>query len=476
MHKDLKRSTMQYTQYIIALTMRLCNSSVHADNSLCQGICKETLMINLSSFIAWKYLTYSHKESNITFMTRICFLGITIGTFALMLTLIITNGFEKAIGEKMQGITSEVLVYSPNNKLDVHSIKQYLSKHFGTKINAMAASSLKQIIIDYQDRQTVLILKGIEPVEEAQVSSLNSKITLPSTNNSLAQLLNGPQLIIGHKCAATHNLHVGDQLSLLVPENGSKKKILLSDKKATIAGIFKVGLEEYDNNLAICSLSFFSELFEGEEGVDSIALALAKPTSTLTDSLKPQAIVHKFYQSLPFVSYDYEKEIALDIQASMPQLTVSTWKDLYPGLASSLKLEKYAMFFVLALITLVAAMNMISLLFMQIQQKRRDIAIAQSMGMHGRTLSAIFLQIGMLITLFAAVTGLGLAAAAGYCLERYPFIELPDVYYISYLPARMELDLFIVVFICTMLLGFIATWIPARRAQRISITHVLRHD
>ena len=62
-------------------------------------------------------------------------------------------------------------------------------------------------------------------------------------------------------------------------------------------------------------------------------------------------------------------------------LDVYSWKDLYPSLVASLKLEKYVSFFILALILLVASMNIISLLFMQITQKRPTIALLQAMGM-----------------------------------------------------------------------------------------------
>ena len=134
------------------------------------------------------------------------------------------------------------------------------------------------------------------------------------------------------------------------------------------------------------------------------------------------------------------------------------------------------MFFILALISLVASMNMISLLFMQIQQKRRDIAIFKAMGMSDNCIRSIFLHLGIGITLSASAIGLGIAALAGYLLEKYPFIELPDVYYVSYLPARMEPEIFFVVFIATMLLGFLATWIPSRRSKQIEIAQVLRQE
>ena len=79
---------------------------------------------------------------------------------------------------------------------------------------------------------------------------------------------------------------------------------------------------------------------------------------------------------------------------------------------------------------------------MQIQQKRRDIAIFKAMGMSDNRIRNIFLHLGVCITFSASALGLGLAALAGYLLEKYPFIELPDVYYVSYLPARMDPEIF----------------------------------
>jgi ABC-type lipoprotein release transport system permease subunit len=61
-------------------------------------------------------------------------------------------------------------------------------------------------------------------------------------------------------------------------------------------------------------------------------------------------------------------------------------------------------------------------------------------------------------------------------LEKYPIIELPDVYYVSHLPARMNAEIFVIVFLVTMLLGFLATWLPSRQAKQIKIAQVLRQE
>lgn len=398
-------------------------------------------------------------------MIRICFLSIFIGTFALMLTLIITNGFEKVIHEKMQGITSQAIIHAPGQRVDPDSIKSVLKKEFGALIKAMSSSSIKQVIIEHEKQQSVLFIKGVEPKTEGLVSSIEKKVVLPVYDKApLEKILTENRILIGYKTARRYNLSIGSEVKLLIPEPGGKKRIFLSKQKAIVGGIFKVGLEEYDSNFAYCSLDFLRATFGEEKGVDQISL-----------TFQPENKNNLLTRMLTFAP-DRETEIIAKLRQRLPGLTINSWKDLYPALVSSLKLEKYVMFFILALITLVACMNMISLLFMQIQNKRRDIAIFKAMGMAHKHINRIFLSIGLSITLFASIAGLGLAAIVGYILEKYPFIQLPDVYFVSYLPARMDLEIFVIVFACTMLLGFFATWVPAKRTKRIHVVDVLRQE
>ncbi|MFH1461411.1 MAG: FtsX-like permease family protein [bacterium] len=423
-------------------------------------------MNSLSSLLAGKYLQFKNKDRNIALMIKVCFLGILIGTFSLMLTLIIMNGFEKVIHEKMQGINSQAIIYSSGQQIDNESIKSYLNEKFKNKIKALSGSSTRQVLIDYNNNQSVLFIKGVDNDFE-KTTNITEKIISPQNVESFFNLIKENKIIIGNKMAQTNNLKVGDILTLLIPKAGGKDKINLKKKKLEISGIFKIGLEEYDNNFAFCSLGLLQDLFkENKQGVDQINLNFKKS--------KEPNFFKKIYNFFSFK--DYEQRTIDELQKDLPTLTISSWKDFYPALVASLKLEKYVMFFILALITLVASMTMVSLLFMYIQQKRRDIAILKSMGLSNKNIRSIFLNIGLKLTFWSSSAGLALAAIAGFILERYPFINLPDVYYVSYLPARMDLEIFIIVFVCTMILGFFATWIPARRTKQINIAQVLRQE
>ena len=447
-------------------------------------------MKSLSYMLAWRFLWFKGKDKNISFMIKTCFLSIFIGTFALMVTLIIMNGFEKVIHEKMQGINADLIITAPGNRLDYDNIRKTMKHHFSPLIGQISGSSIKQIILD-NHHHAILFIKGVDVDREEDVTTIAQKIISPeyvqrTKNTILRNLLPKNHILIGHKTAQEQNLAVGDTLKILIPEPGSKKKIFLRKKEVIVGGIFKVGLDEYDSNIAIASLEFVNQLFN-EQGVDVITLKLATqpdPFHYTIPGLKQLAsrswwtsLKEKFRWRINLLFAAPAPQRTKDIlRHNFPHLEIHSWQELYPDLVSSLILEKYVMFFILALITLVATLNMISLLFMQIQHKLRDIAILKTMGMAHANIRSIFLALGMTLTLLASITGLAAAALVGYILEKYPFIKLPDVYYVSHLPAKMDIPIFLAVFCATLLLGFIATIIPARRTKYINIAQVLRQE
>ncbi len=442
-------------------------------------------LMSLPLLLAMRYLWFPVKESSISFMIKICFLSIFIGTTSLMITLIIMNGFEKTISEKMQGINADIIMTASEGSIDSKGVKLFLQEKFGSAIRAVSGSSIKQVIFDNQNQNAVVFVKGISPEDEENVCSIGTKIidSLKTENRSLKTLIHGNQIMIGKKLAEEFNLKIGDHFEILVPQPKSSQAIRMVKKSVVISAIFAVGLEEFDHNFAYADIDFFNSIFQLDQGVDIISLALS-PDHEAQIEKKCNIFQRCFWKNLkaallrklPLSDRDEYQKILKQLKRELPEFSISSWKDLHPALVSSLKLEKYVMFFILALITLVASMNMISLLFMQIQQKRRDIAILKSMGMMEGKIKQIFLFLGMAITITAMSAGLLVSSIVGYILEKYPFLQLPDVYFVSHLPARMEFELFFVVALAVLLLGFLATWIPAKRIKQINITEVLRQE
>jgi len=404
--------------------------------------------MNFYFTLAWRYLWSKNRDTSITTMVRICFLGIFLGTLALTLVLCVMQGFEHSTREKLQSINPTLLIRTKDIPLDIVTIQNTLAQL--PAIHA-SAPNIQQFVM-VQDRRaktlsTIATFKAIDPAQESRVSALARMIIQPP-NIPLEKLIYENRVLIGHKLAQQLDCTVGDAITIwYAPDQNNTTKL---EKMALIVnGIFRTGLEEYDLNLIVADLAFAQELFSEQE-IDEIGI-----------TLKPTAPVEKIVQELKEHFFEYD---------------VLSWYELYPALVGALKLEKYALFFIIMLITLVASMNIISLIFMQITQKRRDIAILQTYGMTSTTIRKVFFCIGLYIGLAGALCGLVAAYLIGLILYHFPFISLPDVYYTSHLPIVLDPSLFGIVFACVMMIIIIATSIPLRDIARIPIAHILRFE
>ncbi len=408
----------------------------------------------LIRLLAWRYVSTSSTESNtISTMTAICFLSMLIGAFALTLVSAIMNGFEHSMQAKMQGIHANIIVSGAGQHLNVAAIQQ-LAPQLCPEIKASTPSTLEHAIIQSPTSNTpqAAILKAIDPLQEETVTELNNTI-IESLNNTkkLSTLLANNQIIMGSELAKQLDVNIGDTIELLYADSTiapQGRTIKLNTDTATVSALFKSGIDECDSAFIITSFDFLERLFP-ESG----------PTQ-LNIKLHHSGNEKKIIEIL-------KKELALD---------VFSWQQLYPAIMSALTLEKYAMLFILILIILVASMNIISLLFIQITQKRANIALLKTMGASDRDIEKIFIIMGMGITLAATLTGISLAAITSYLLNHYQLIKLPDAYYITYLPAHLDWHLIMIIFIIIMTVSFISIKIATYKTRSINIAHVLRFE
>lgn len=406
----------------------------------------------ISFFLARRILLSSFYQKGISTMAVISFIGIFIGSFSLALITAITHGYEYTIKNKMQGIHSQITIRA-SQPLNMLTLEPVLKNEFPEIIQYSPTTARHILIRPINSEQTpdVAIVKGIDPQKEMYTTVLSQKITAPLiTQEEFPTLFKKNQILIGQQMASCNELAVGDEVELLYNSSDAVhgRKVTFQSHRVIVGGIFKTGIDEFDSNLIYCSFFLLEELFPDVE-VEQIAVQLheyADETKTIT-ALK--------------------KRLGVDVYS---------WKDLYPSLCAALMLEKYVTFFILALITLVASMNIISLLFMHITQKRPDIAILAAMGMSHTTINHIFFYIGMIISVIASTCGLCAAVIASWLLDAYPFIQLPDAYYVTTLPVHMTWQIIVTVFCLVLFFSFFATWLPIRRIKHINISEVLRFE
>jgi lipoprotein-releasing system permease protein len=147
------------------------------------------------------------------------------------------------------------------------------------------------------------------------------------------------------------------------------------------------------------------------------------------------------------------------------------------NLFAALKLEKIVMFIILVLIVLVASFNIISNLVMIVIEKSREIAILKAMGATSGGIMSIFMIHGLIIGIVGTIIGITGGYTACYLLKTYKFISLPaDVYYLSYLPVKMNLPDFIAVAAAAVFISFIATIYPSWQAAKLNPVEPLRYE
>jgi lipoprotein-releasing system permease protein len=411
-------------------------------------------MNTLAYWLAWRYLLHSSYEKTISYVTIICFCALLIGSCSLALITAITNGFEKTTKKTLQNIHPHIIVHLAEDQTDFDQQKiDTLLRVCCPHLDSWSLSSSRYGILEDSDdgegQPYMVTLEGIDAATRAQVSSIQKTILQPK-NAPLEQIVRGDHVLIGAGIAQQWQVSVGDKLSFLFPEEHQNKKEHITFDRAPliVGGIFKTGIEEFDNTLIFCAYDFFEDLFPNT-GIEQLNIHLDD------EKFIPQTV---------------------SILRQTAHFDARAWYDLYPALMAALTLETYVAFAVLSLTTLVASMNIIALLFMQIIRKRPDIALLKTVGCSTAIIKRIFLCMGLLISSIACIVGLLLAAGISWLLEHHHLIALPDAYYVSHVPADMTWTIMLSVFAVVIVLSWIATLIPLCNIRRINITHVLRFE
>jgi len=410
-------------------------------------------MNTLPFFLAQRILLANAYQKGISTMTIICFAGIFIGSFSLAVVTAIMHGFEVAIEEKMQGIHAHLTIDGQGRAINLKALTPVLRNEF-PEVISFTPHTTRHALIRLPDEldttPSVVILNAINPETELTTSTLFDKIIIPENKKQFPLLVNDNNIIIGKQLAIRNDITIGDTIELLFirEEKINNRKVTFDAQPVTIGGIFNTGIDEFDTGVIYCSFDLLEKMFPNTT-IEQITLKLHPHTDE-------KQLIQKLHNRIG--------------------LSVYSWKDLYPSLIAAQKLEKYVSFFIIALILLVASMNIISLLYMQITQKRHDIAMLKALGMTNAAISHIFLIIGMTISISASSLGLLGSLIASYLIKRFPFITLPDTYYVTHVPIAMNWHILCAVFCVVLMFSLCAIWFAVQQIRSINISRVLRFE
>ena len=436
-------------------------------------------------FIAKRYLTARSKRSFISIISLMSVAGVAIGVAALVIVMSVYNGVTEEMREKILGANPHVLVlasqpgaFDPQPAAEVPSADTLLKEEPAETAAEKAAQGADstvtpvlglvqsvpgvtsatpflyaEVLLSTPYGATGLVVRGIDPKQAAEALPLLRN--LQKGDVSSLEKTSGPAgILVGHELASRFKLRVGSRVNLMSPTGQRTTAGFVPKLKSfRVGGIFKSGMSDFDSRLAYVSLPAAQEL-------------MGYPAGRISGI---EAFVEEPYEA---------KEVGAAIAGKLgwPFYT-RNWIDMNANLFAALQLERFGMFIVLVMVILVGSFSIITSLVMLVMEKTKDIAILMSMGATVRDVRRIFMLQGAIIGAVGTSLGYVLGIILALLLKEYQFIELPpDVYMMDTLPVIIDpLDLAIIGAV-SMLMCYLATIYPARKASALVPAEALRYE
>jgi lipoprotein-releasing system permease protein len=407
--------------------------------------------------VAWRYLRSKRKETVISVIASISFIGIMLGVATLIIVMAVMNGFRAELLTRILGINGHLIMQPVDTALDDYeAVTQRIAGVPGVKL-AMPLIEGQIFASGQVGPGAGALVKGIRGDDLAKVELVANNIK----QGSIVGFDSSEGVAIGTRMAENLGLSLGDSISLISPDGdvtplGTTPRV----KAYPVVAIFEIGMSEYDASIIFMPLAE-AQLYFNQEGLaQTIEIYAQNPDSI--DQLKP----------------------AVE-QAAQRPLYLADWRQRNQTFFSALQVERNVMFMILTLIVLVASLNIISGLIMLVKDKGGDIAILRTMGASSGSVMRIFLMTGAAIGVTGTLAGVLLGVVVCLNVEsiRQFFSWLsgttifnPELYFLSQLPAIMDFRETFSVILMALVLSFLATLFPAWRAAKLDPVEALRYE
>jgi lipoprotein-releasing system permease protein len=406
--------------------------------------------------LSLRYLRARRKEGFISVIAGFSFLGIMLGVATLIIVMAVMNGFRQELLSKILGLNGHLLIQPLEQPLtDYADVAARVSKVNGVYLAAPLVEG--QALASSPFNASGVVVRGMRGADLAKLTQVSQHIK----QGTLDGFDDNQGIAIGARLAEQLSVRAGDNLTLVAPRGavtpmGTTPRI----KAYKIAAVFEIGMSEYDSAFVFMPLTEAQAYFNRNGDVTAIEV----------------------YTDNPDRIDDFRRAVT---EAAARPIYMVDWRQRNATFFNALQVERNVMFLILTLIVLVAALNIVSGLIMLVKDKSSDIAILRTMGATQGAIMRVFLITGAAIGVVGTLVGFLLGTVVCLNIEEIRrFLswltntELfsPELYFLSQLPADMNVKETTAVLIMALGLSLLATLYPSWRAARLDPVEALRYE
>lgn len=365
------------------------------------------------------------------YSSSLSLLGISVGCFAMVISLSVMNGFESLVHEKLKGFDGDIRMFS--------SIKDLTFFENINAIESIMPFMERRGVAETSKNQKIVSLKAVDERLFKSFYDLNFR----------GSELKHNQIFIGEDLSHRLEKDIGGKITIYSPLDQSIGLGIPYKKEFIIAGIFKTKVLDYDDRFIFMTLDDGKNLFRRKDAIDGFDLRVNTESSI--------------------------KAVKEDLKAlSDNKIEIFTWKDLNRSLVDAMKIERIATMIILSLIFLVSTFHLASSLTLISYQKIKELGILRVMGASGNSIINIIVNIGIRKAGKGMIYGTGIGLLVVIMQNKISFIKIPtDIYFVQSLPMEISFSEISSIVIVSFSFIFLASFIIGRKISKINTMEAL---